>query len=83
MIDVHCHLVDKKFKMDVDEVITRAQAAGVIHAVVLPEYPSQFEAVLALKKKYPDFVIAGIGVHPIQVRSSLKRFIFFRKETEV
>lgn len=68
MIDTHCHLVDNKFKSDIDEVVERAKASSVKHAVVCPEYASQFEAVLILKDRHPDFVLPAIGVHPIQVR---------------
>ncbi|EYB84377.1 hypothetical protein Y032_0317g2312 [Ancylostoma ceylanicum] len=69
MIDTHCHLVDNKFKSDVDEVIERAKQSGVKHAVVCPEYASQFDAVLDLHAKHLDFVIPAIGVHPIQKKN--------------
>ncbi|WKX96499.1 hypothetical protein Q1695_012718 [Nippostrongylus brasiliensis] len=69
MVDTHCHLVDNKFKSDVDDVIERAKSAGVKSAVVCPEYASQFEAVLALHSRHPDFVLTAIGVHPIQKKN--------------
>ncbi|KAK6734305.1 hypothetical protein RB195_017841 [Necator americanus] len=67
MIDTHCHLVDNKFKSDVDDVIQRAKQSGVQCAVVCPEYASQFDAVLDLYAQHTDFVIPAIGIHPIQV----------------
>ncbi|VDM58016.1 unnamed protein product [Angiostrongylus costaricensis] len=66
MIDTHCHLVDDKFKSDVDEVIARAKIYYVKQAVVCPEYVSQFDAVMDLRSRHPDFVLAAIGIHPIQ-----------------
>ncbi|XGW08297.1 hypothetical protein V3C99_010980 [Haemonchus contortus] len=69
MIDTHCHLVDNKFKNDVDDVIERAKSNGVKHAVVCPEYASQFDAVLELKQRHPDFVLPAIGIHPIQKKN--------------
>lgn len=73
MIDTHCHLVDNKFKSDIDEVVERAKASSVKHAVVCPEYASQFEAVLILKDRHPDFVLPAIGVHPIQKKNKSVR----------
>ncbi|RCN39584.1 hydrolase, TatD family [Ancylostoma caninum] len=84
MIDTHCHLVDNKFKSDVDEVIGRAKQSGVKHAVVCPEYASQFDAVLDLHAKYPDFVIPAIGIHPIQnVQNYQPGFLFQKKNKPV
>ncbi|MBA3065317.1 hypothetical protein FP828_02375, partial [bacterium] len=39
MIDTHCHLTDKKFSGDRDEVISRAHEAGVEKMIcVLTEF---------------------------------------------
>ncbi|KAJ1362664.1 hypothetical protein KIN20_022307 [Parelaphostrongylus tenuis] len=69
MIDSHCHLVDNKFKSDVDEVIERAKISNVKYAVVCPEYRSQFDAVMDLRSRHPDFVLPAIGIHPIQKKN--------------
>ncbi|CAJ0581823.1 unnamed protein product, partial [Mesorhabditis spiculigera] len=66
MIDCHAHLVDNKFKEDIDDVIHRAKTAGVAKVVVVPEWPSQFDAVFELHEKYPDFVVPSLGLHPIR-----------------
>ncbi|VDM79236.1 unnamed protein product [Strongylus vulgaris] len=73
MIDTHCHLVDNKFKSDIGEVIDRAKENGVKHAVVCTEYASQFDSVLDLHTKYPEFVIPAIGIHPIQKKNKSVR----------
>ncbi|CAJ0606693.1 unnamed protein product [Cylicocyclus nassatus] len=69
MIDTHCHLVDNKFKADIDEVVERAMQNGVRHAVVCTEYASQFDNVLALYAKHPEFIIPAVGIHPIQKKN--------------
>ena len=33
--DTHCHLYDEQFKVDVEEVIKRAQDGGVFNMLVL------------------------------------------------
>ncbi|PIO73361.1 hydrolase, TatD family [Teladorsagia circumcincta] len=42
MIDTHCHLVDNKFKSDVDDVIERAKSSGVKHAVVGLDFTERY-----------------------------------------
>ncbi|TMS35610.1 hypothetical protein L596_002974 [Steinernema carpocapsae] len=66
MIDCHCHLVDEKFAHDIDEVIQRAKANGVVGVVVCAEFQDQFEDILNLSEKYPDFVSPALGIHPVQ-----------------
>ncbi|CAJ0920100.1 unnamed protein product, partial [Mesorhabditis belari] len=66
MIDCHAHLVDKKFKNDIDEVIEKAKEARVSKVVVVPEWPSQFDAVFELFARHPDFIVPSLGLHPIR-----------------
>ncbi|KAE9551263.1 hypothetical protein FO519_005520 [Halicephalobus sp. NKZ332] len=66
MIDTHCHLADDAFSEDLDEVITRAKNAGVQAAIVCAEFRWQYEKILEMSKKYPDFVMPAVGTHPIQ-----------------
>ncbi|KAL7077302.1 hypothetical protein ACQ4LE_003180 [Meloidogyne hapla] len=66
MIDCHCHLADSWFNKDIEQVIERAKEAGVVHAVVVAEYPSDFPRIFELAKQFPDFIKPCIGVHPVQ-----------------
>ncbi|KAK0426754.1 hypothetical protein QR680_009881 [Steinernema hermaphroditum] len=66
MIDCHCHLADPQFESDIDEVIARAKNSGVIGAVVCAEFLDQFDQVLNLYDKYPDFAFPALGIHPVQ-----------------
>lgn len=65
LIDSHCHLETKDFPVAA-EVIERAKAAGVVHAVVvgLLQKPGDFGQALAAAKAHPDFLTPTIGIHP-------------------
>ncbi|CAL8072413.1 unnamed protein product [Calicophoron daubneyi] len=70
LVDTHCHLCDEAFDKDVDEVIERAMANGVKGAIVVTEDRSEFEKVIELKRRYPDWINVALGVHPVQQRTS-------------
>ena len=65
VIDSHCHLADEKFRGDLDQVIARAKAAGVLEALVILEGGNTAEAAQARRVEalWPD-VRTSIGVHP-------------------
>ena len=65
LIDAHCHLETKDFPVAA-EVIERARAAGVVHAVVvgLLQKPGDFGNALLAARAHPDFLTPTIGVHP-------------------
>ena len=65
-VDVHCHLAASEFDSDRDEVIQAAKNAGVAAVIVVAEGPDCFEKILDLQEKYPDFIFACLGCHPIQ-----------------
>lgn len=64
MIDSHCHLIWECFENNIDNVIKKAQQAGVkqfIHPCVeLKDLPS----MIALQSKYPEILHIAGGVHP-------------------
>ena len=63
MIDTHTHLNDPKFEVDLDEVISRAKAAGVERIVVCGyDLPSSLRAV-EIAERY-ESAYATVGVHP-------------------
>jgi len=65
LADTHCHLTDRAFAGDLDEVIERARAAGVTHIVAVggggPIQAS--EAAAGLAERFP-FIEATAGIHP-------------------
>jgi TatD DNase family protein len=67
MIDSHCHLADETFAADLDEVVRRAQDAGLERVMVILEAGNVKEAAQAarLEALWPATRFA-IGVHPHQ-----------------
>jgi len=65
LVDSHCHLDDRQFDADREEVIERARAAGVerMMAIGTGGGPPDLEAGLRLARQYP-FFYATVGVHP-------------------
>jgi TatD DNase family protein len=71
LIDAHCHLEVKDFPVTA-EVIDRARAAGVVHAVVvgLMQRPGDFGHALAAARAHPGFLTPTMGVHPHDAASA-------------
>ncbi|XP_041108622.1 putative deoxyribonuclease tatdn3 [Polyodon spathula] len=65
-IDCHCHISVEEFAEDVGDVIKRAKEAGVKALVSVTEHVDEFEKVIQLHKRYPDFVVPCFGIHPVQ-----------------
>ncbi|HLY18321.1 MAG TPA: TatD family hydrolase [Bryobacteraceae bacterium] len=65
LTDSHCHLDDRQFDADRQQVIERAMAAGVqrMMAIGTGNGPPDLEAGLRLARQYP-FMYATVGVHP-------------------
>ena len=66
MIDSHCHLASERFAGDVDDVIARAQAAGVTRIIVPATDLADAPRALALAEKYESVWVA-VGIHPCDV----------------
>jgi TatD DNase family protein len=65
LFDSHCHLDDKQFDADREQVIERALAAGVerMMSIGTGGGPPDLEAGLRMARQYP-FIFATVGVHP-------------------
>jgi len=65
LVDSHCHLDDKQFDPDRDEVIERARQAGVerMLAIGTGSGPPDLQAGLRLARQHA-FMYATVGVHP-------------------
>lgn len=64
-VDSHAHLDGQQFDSDREEVITRAQAAGVrtIVAIGNGDGPADVDCGIRLAEKH-DFIYATLGIHP-------------------
>jgi TatD DNase family protein len=65
LVDSHCHLDDRQFDADRDQVVERALAAGVerMLAIGTGSGPPDLEAGLRLARQH-SFMYATVGVHP-------------------
>ena len=63
IIDTHCHLNDEILFKDLDNVISRAQKAGVEKMVVIGWDKASSELAIKIAEQY-DFIYAAIGFHP-------------------
>lgn len=72
MIDTHSHIYSDEFDDDRDEVIARAQKAGV-EKIILPNIDSEsLSRMLALEDQYPDYCYSAIGLHPTSVKENFE-----------
>ncbi len=71
IIDTHAHLYSEEFKEDIDQVMERAEKAGV-STIYLPAIDStETEAMLALEERFPGRCIAMMGLHPCYVKENV------------
>jgi TatD DNase family protein len=65
VIDSHCHLAGKEFARDLDEVISRARAAGLVRCLVIldAEDDAEFGQAERVSALWPE-VKYSVGVHP-------------------
>jgi len=67
MIDVHCHLEQKDYDKDRDEVIERCKKE--LKAVITScAHPRDFELTMQISEKYKNFVFATCGIHPEYIK---------------
>ncbi len=68
LFDSHAHLDDKRFKDDIDDVIKRAQEAGVQYIMNPGADFESSQRAIDLSNKY-DMIYAAVGVHPHDAKS--------------
>lgn len=66
VIDTHCHLADAVFNEDVEEVVKRAQNAGITAAVLVTENCGNFKRAFELQSRFPNWINLCMGIHPVQ-----------------
>ncbi|NLK66809.1 MAG: TatD family hydrolase [Campylobacteraceae bacterium] len=63
IIDTHCHLDDKRFKSDLDDVIVRARESGVTNIIIPGADIKDLKRAREISYAYDDIYFAS-GVHP-------------------
>lgn len=65
LIDAHCHLEKKQFPA-LEEIVSRARDAGLVHAVVIGQWhaPGDFGTALEVAQEAPGFLSPTMGIHP-------------------
>jgi TatD DNase family protein len=65
LIDSHCHLERADYPQ-AGELIARARAAGIVHAVVIGQFhrPGSFGDAVSVAAEHPDFLSPTLGIHP-------------------
>lgn len=70
MIDSHSHIYMPEFDDDRADVVARCRAAGV-ERVILPNVDREsLPQLQAMRREYPDFCYATMGLHPTSVTAT-------------
>ena len=67
MIDVHCHLEQKDYDNDLDDVIRRAKEAGLKAIITCCANPADLDKSVEIVERYRGFVFLSASLHPIHV----------------
>lgn len=74
MIDTHCHLTHARFRDDVDAVVERARAAGLVRCVSIGTGVDDAGRVLELTRRHPGFVAGTAGLDPFSSHAAGEAF---------
>lgn len=70
LVDSHCHLDFPDFKDDLDGVVGRAQAAGIVRLVTISTRVRRLDGLLTIAERFPD-VYCSVGTHPHHAHEEL------------
>lgn len=65
LVDSHCHLDFPDFSQELDEVVSRAEAAGVRRMVTISTRVKKHADLIAIAERF-DSVTCSVGTHPHQ-----------------
>lgn len=71
--DAHCHLADPRLAPDLDEVIARSLAAGVVSWVQGGVSPEDWEGQRTLRSRLGESIKLSFGLHPWWVAAATER----------
>jgi TatD DNase family protein len=70
IVDAHAHLQHEVFAHDLEAVLDRARAAGIVRILVPGWDRASSEAALDLAARHLDFLDAAVGIHPHYVAAA-------------
>ena len=70
LVDSHCHLDFPEFQGELDSIVSRARAAGLIRMVTISTRIRHHEGVLAIAERFAD-VFCSVGTHPHHAHEEL------------
>jgi len=70
LVDSHCHLDFPDFAEELDEIVSRAEGAGLARMVTICTRVRKFDQVLAIAKRF-DNVFCSVGTHPHNAHEEL------------
>ncbi len=75
IIDTHCHLDGEEFAEDRDEVVARAQEAGVGKVFIPAIDLKSCQTVMDTCRRYPGYCYPMLGLHPEEVRADWREIL--------
>ncbi|MEA2989970.1 MAG: TatD DNase family protein [Alphaproteobacteria bacterium] len=70
LVDSHCHLDFPDFAGELDAIVARARAAGVVRLVTISTQVRRHGDLLAIAERFPD-VYCSVGTHPHSAHEEL------------
>ena len=74
IIDTHCHLDDKRYNDDLDEVLKNAKEKGVKKFIIPGADPESLTRAVEISERYEDVYFA-VGVHPYDAENYNKAYL--------
>jgi len=68
MIDTHCHLEQKDYDNDRDDVIKKCIDAGLKGIITCCAHPDDFRLTMEMVEKYKGFIFATVSIHPEYIK---------------
>jgi TatD DNase family protein len=67
LLDAHAHLCDPAFDADLDAVLERGRAAGVVKVVAVGETLADARKNLEIAARFPGDVLPAVGLYPVHL----------------
>ena len=79
IIDTHAHLEGEEFADDLEQVVCRAQEAGVVKAFLPAIHLESVENILKVCDRFPHFAYPMVGLHPEEVKDDFREVLSIMK----